>query len=528
MTSAAASALLKTLEDPPGHVIFVLATTDPQKVLPTIRSRTQHFEFRLLGRRRAGLAASRRQRPGRPRTSRPKPSTWWYAGATARPGMPCRPSIRWRPPATSTTTATVVTDIVDALADRDPGRVLLEVAEAMSAGRDPRRLGHGAARAAAQRLPGHPGPRPGAARRRRGWPTWRRRPAGSAPPALVRAMEVIGQALIDMRDAPDPRITLEVALVRLAVPDADDSRRGSAGAHRAPGTARGRASSSRVTWASLRSGPLHRPSGSEPRRPDGAHRLSPPPADSCPGRPPTGPRRPTGQLPPHRRLTSCPARPRLPSIRASRRRPTSLRRPTRGRPSRRRATGPAQPPPAQQGPGHESPPAYQGPAQPPPAQQVAAHQASTASATAGPARLRRPGWPVAEPGGADHRLGRHHPARAAPGGEGLPVRRAGSSGVDDAAATSPYPTRGCWPGPKPTGPRSRRPWRPISGGRCPPAGAGRRPGRSPQPAAPARAAPRLTLTRRSTSTTWIDAPAAVLSPEQRLLEAFPGAEEVSP
>src|ERR1700684_12175 len=49
MTSAAASALLKTLEDPPGHVIFVLATTDPQKVLPTIRSRTQHFEFRLLG-----------------------------------------------------------------------------------------------------------------------------------------------------------------------------------------------------------------------------------------------------------------------------------------------------------------------------------------------------------------------------------------------------------------------------------------------------------------------------------------------
>src|SRR5204863_9570419 len=35
-------------EEPPGHVVFVLATTDPQKVLPTIRSRTQHFEFRLL------------------------------------------------------------------------------------------------------------------------------------------------------------------------------------------------------------------------------------------------------------------------------------------------------------------------------------------------------------------------------------------------------------------------------------------------------------------------------------------------
>src|SRR5215213_9358467 len=48
LTPDASSALLKTLEEPPAHVVFVLATTDPQKVLPTIRSRTQHFEFRLL------------------------------------------------------------------------------------------------------------------------------------------------------------------------------------------------------------------------------------------------------------------------------------------------------------------------------------------------------------------------------------------------------------------------------------------------------------------------------------------------
>ena len=39
---------MKTLEEPPDHVVFVLATTDPQKVLPTIRSRTQHYEFHLL------------------------------------------------------------------------------------------------------------------------------------------------------------------------------------------------------------------------------------------------------------------------------------------------------------------------------------------------------------------------------------------------------------------------------------------------------------------------------------------------
>ena len=44
----ASNTLLKTLEEPPPHVVFVLATTDPHKVLPTIRSRTQHFEFTLL------------------------------------------------------------------------------------------------------------------------------------------------------------------------------------------------------------------------------------------------------------------------------------------------------------------------------------------------------------------------------------------------------------------------------------------------------------------------------------------------
>src|SRR3546814_9493243 len=48
LSPGASNALLKSLEEPPAHVVFILATTDPQKVLPTIRSRTQHFEFHLL------------------------------------------------------------------------------------------------------------------------------------------------------------------------------------------------------------------------------------------------------------------------------------------------------------------------------------------------------------------------------------------------------------------------------------------------------------------------------------------------
>lgn len=48
LTAEASSALLKTLEEPPGHVVFVLATTEPHKLLPTIISRCQRFDFSLV------------------------------------------------------------------------------------------------------------------------------------------------------------------------------------------------------------------------------------------------------------------------------------------------------------------------------------------------------------------------------------------------------------------------------------------------------------------------------------------------
>jgi DNA polymerase-3 subunit gamma/tau len=48
LSKGASAALLKTLEEPPSHVVFVLATTDPEKVAETIRSRTQHLQFHLL------------------------------------------------------------------------------------------------------------------------------------------------------------------------------------------------------------------------------------------------------------------------------------------------------------------------------------------------------------------------------------------------------------------------------------------------------------------------------------------------
>ncbi|MDP6142334.1 MAG: DNA polymerase III subunit gamma/tau, partial [Dehalococcoidales bacterium] len=49
LSTSASNALLKTLEEPPSYVIFILATTEAHKILPTIISRCQRFDFRRLG-----------------------------------------------------------------------------------------------------------------------------------------------------------------------------------------------------------------------------------------------------------------------------------------------------------------------------------------------------------------------------------------------------------------------------------------------------------------------------------------------
>src|SRR5260370_20538399 len=48
LTGEASNALLKTVEEPPDRVIFVVATTQPEDVVDAIRSRSQHFHFRAL------------------------------------------------------------------------------------------------------------------------------------------------------------------------------------------------------------------------------------------------------------------------------------------------------------------------------------------------------------------------------------------------------------------------------------------------------------------------------------------------
>ncbi|HET9609891.1 MAG TPA: DNA polymerase III subunit gamma/tau, partial [Acidimicrobiales bacterium] len=144
LSQGAENALLKTLEEPPAHVVFVLATTDPQKVRPTIRSRTQHFEFRLLPPDvladhiryvidHAGLGLDAGA------VDEAVEHVLRSGGGSARDTLSALDQVA--------ALGEVVDErhpvdaILDALCDHDAGRVLVAVADALAAGREPRALG---------------------------------------------------------------------------------------------------------------------------------------------------------------------------------------------------------------------------------------------------------------------------------------------------------------------------------------------------------------------------------------------------
>ena len=84
------NALLKLVEEPPEYVKFVFATTEPEKVLGTIKSRTHHYPFRLIPPSVLRPYLEKLcQRGGRQRRAG-RSSRWWSGPAAARPGTRCR------------------------------------------------------------------------------------------------------------------------------------------------------------------------------------------------------------------------------------------------------------------------------------------------------------------------------------------------------------------------------------------------------------------------------------------------------
>ncbi|MHB8505596.1 MAG: DNA polymerase III subunit gamma/tau [Acidimicrobiales bacterium] len=224
LTPVAASALLKTLEEPPSHVVFVLATTDPQKVLQTIRSRTQHYEFHLLGSDLlAGLLRDVNDAAALDVAPEAIDLVVRRGHGSARDALSVLDQVAALGGVDDEAEAVGV--LVDALAEQDPGRVLLAVAEAVHAGRDPRRLATDLIEHLRNGFLAEQAPSlvmladDAAAEAER-----QARQLGRA--GLVRALEVLGRTAVELRDSVDPRVTLEVALVRLASPAADTSVQG--------------------------------------------------------------------------------------------------------------------------------------------------------------------------------------------------------------------------------------------------------------------------------------------------------------
>jgi len=221
LTPAASAALLKTLEEPPTGVVFVMATTDPQKVLETIKSRSQHFEFHLLP--AASLTEYVRSVVADAQLD-VAPDAIDHAVRAGRGSARDALSALEQIIASGGITEEEVSidDIVEGLADRDVTRVLVAVADAVNAGRDPRLLARqvvvrlrdvflGAMKAPLDHLPDDDRARVAALVER------------FERSQITRSIEVLGDALTAMVEAVDTRIVLEAALVRLASVEADTS-----------------------------------------------------------------------------------------------------------------------------------------------------------------------------------------------------------------------------------------------------------------------------------------------------------------
>ena len=239
VTPAGFNALLKIVEEPPEHVIFVFATTEPEKVLPTIRSRTHHYPFRLLAPKTMRGLVERilasedvevddavfplviRAGGGSPRDTL-SVLDQLLAGADGN-----RVHYQRALALLGATDVALIDEAVDALAAGDAAALFGAVESVIDAGHDPRRFAidllerfrdlivlQAVPDAASRGVVDAPGDvlermRDQASR------------IGSA--TLARYAEVVHAGLGEMRGATAPRLLLEVVCARLLLPSASDT-----------------------------------------------------------------------------------------------------------------------------------------------------------------------------------------------------------------------------------------------------------------------------------------------------------------
>lgn len=213
LSKGATAALLKTLEEPPSHVVFVLATTDPEKVPETIRSRTQHLQFHLLPvddleKHVKWVAAD----AGIDLDDRGLEAVLRQGGGSARDTLSALELLAATGGALDESTP--VDEFVEALVDHDAGRLLAAVASTVHQGRDPRSIVDDLVRHLRDCFLTQMAPELVMVQQHRAEVLAdQSRRLGTA--RIVKIIETLGTALLDMRGAPDQRVVLEVALVRL-------------------------------------------------------------------------------------------------------------------------------------------------------------------------------------------------------------------------------------------------------------------------------------------------------------------------
>lgn len=238
LTTPSFNALLKTLEEPPEHVIFILATTEAHKVLHTIQSRTQRFDFRpipseVIAKHLADVAAKE--------SLDVDPDALDIVARHAEGGM--RDALSTLDQLSSFGRRVTASDVehllggrkedayaelFEALARGDLGNIFWSVHSTVAQGADVRQVARGALGHARSLLLLRTAP--GAERLIESSPADRATMAAQAehftPSQLLRIVDLLAKALTDMRDAPNHRLLLEVALIRSASPDTDPAPTG--------------------------------------------------------------------------------------------------------------------------------------------------------------------------------------------------------------------------------------------------------------------------------------------------------------
>jgi DNA polymerase-3 subunit gamma/tau len=239
VTTAGFNALLKIVEEPPEHLIFIFATTEPEKVLPTIRSRTHHYPFRLLPPRtmraligriceQEGVAVDDAVYPlviraggGSPRDTL-SVLDQLVAGAEGD-----RITYQRALGLLGATDMALIDNAVDALAAGDAGALFGAVESVIDAGHDPRHFATDLLERfrdliVLQAVPDAisrgvvDGPEDVLDR-------MREQAVRIGPATLTRYAEVVQAGLGEMRGATAPRLLLEVVCARLLLPSASDA-----------------------------------------------------------------------------------------------------------------------------------------------------------------------------------------------------------------------------------------------------------------------------------------------------------------